>query len=72
MVEEVGRKIRWAESASRNLRRAIASIKDDSPKNARKVKDIILQLVKKLPDNPQYYPPDRFKTDNSGNFRAFE
>ena len=72
MVEEVERKVRWAESARRNLRKAIATIKEDSPKNARKVKITILQMVRKLPENPQYHPPDRFKIDNTGNFRAFE
>jgi len=36
------------------------------------VKDTILFMTRKLADHPEEYPLDKFKKDNSGNYRAFE
>ncbi|MCB9235984.1 MAG: type II toxin-antitoxin system RelE/ParE family toxin [Bacteroidia bacterium] len=72
MVDEVERKVRWANSAASSFKKAIQTIREDSPRNAEKVRQTILLKVKSLPTNPHQHPPDRFKANNEGNFRAFE
>jgi len=32
----------------------------------------IMKAVDELPLNPEKYPPDKYKKDNPGNYRAFE
>ncbi|MBO9684582.1 MAG: type II toxin-antitoxin system RelE/ParE family toxin [Flavisolibacter sp.] len=44
----------------------------DSPQNARKVRDDIIALTRKLPSNPGKYAPDKYKENNDGSYRAFE
>ena len=72
MVENEPLQIIWSPDARRALRKAYERIKEDSPKNAVKVRDTILEMIEQLPNNPNQHPPDRFKLDNSGNYRAFE
>ena len=47
-------------------------IKEESPRNAEKVRDEILATTKMLADHPEMHPPDKFKNENPGNYRAFE
>lgn len=51
---------------------AIRYIAEDSLQNAEKVKEDILGKVAHLAEYPSIYPPDRYKKENDGNFRAFE
>lgn len=72
MVEEETLPIIWAPDAWKELQKAYHRIKEESPKNAIKVRDKILEIIDLLPENPIKYPPDRFKRNNTGHYRAFE
>ncbi len=62
----------WGKDAEGSLQRAYVQILKDSPKNAEKVRDEILLASRKLADYPEAHPPDKFKDQNPGNYRAFE
>ena len=62
----------WNKRADQQLQRAYQDIKEDSPANAIKVRDEILAATRELAEHPEKYPPDKFKRNNSGNYRAFE
>ncbi|MEO6723035.1 MAG: type II toxin-antitoxin system RelE/ParE family toxin [Ferruginibacter sp.] len=47
-------------------------ISEDSPQNALKVISDIVAATEKAITNPEYYNPDKYKTDNDGSYRAFE
>ncbi|WP_394337594.1 type II toxin-antitoxin system RelE/ParE family toxin [Chitinophaga silvatica] len=58
--------------SQKQMRQAFKHISKDSPKNAAKVIEEIVEAVQKATSNPERYSPDKFKTDNDGSFRAFE
>lgn len=62
----------WNKVAEVSLRKAYQRIKEDSPQNAEKVREEVLAATRKLSDHPEIYPPDKFKSQNPGNYRAFE
>ena len=62
----------WDKSAYDALLVAYNYIKEDSISNAIHVLDEILKITRSLPDHPQKYPADKFKSNNSGNYRSFE
>lgn len=62
----------WNKVAEASLKKAYQQIKEDSLKNAEKVRNEILSATRKLADLPEMYPPDKFKKSNPGNYRAFE
>ncbi|MEP7237294.1 MAG: type II toxin-antitoxin system RelE/ParE family toxin [Ferruginibacter sp.] len=64
--------IKWNRAALNQLIKAIEYINDDSPQNAEKVKDDILSEITVLTAHPGKYPPDKYKLNNDGSFRAFE
>jgi plasmid stabilization system protein ParE len=66
------RKILWDKKATTYLKQYIGYIRKDSPQNAEKVKGDILKSIKALAQRPEIHPPDKFKSDNNGNYRAFE
>lgn len=67
------RKISWDKQAVDYLREAIRYIRLDSPQNADKVKEEVLQRIRALPQKPEVHPPDKYKTNNTNNnYRAFE
>ncbi len=68
MVKEV----RWPAKTQRQLEKAYEYILLDSYQNAEKVKADILASTRKLAINPEIHPPDKYKTNNDGSFRAFE
>ena len=72
MVKKSTPEIIWNKKASVYFRKAYDRIKEESPDNAEKVKDGITEIVDSLPDNPEKYPPDKFRKSNPGNYRAFE
>jgi plasmid stabilization system protein ParE len=59
----------WAKLA---LQKAYEYIAKDSIQNATKVRDEIIDISIKLLQHPEMFPPDKYKTNNDGNWRAFE
>ena len=62
----------WDNEAKAQLRKAYNYIKKDSLQSAEKVKKEIAQIAKDLIKNPQFYPPDKYRHNNDGSFRAYE
>jgi plasmid stabilization system protein ParE len=61
----------WDDEARDYFRTAIKYIKKESPQGAKTVKIEILKTVKSIINNPFIFEPDRFRKDNTGDFRAF-
>ncbi len=64
--------LRWDKPAMQDFNDAIRYIAKDSLQNAEKVKRGILGKVTRLAAYPSINPPDKYKKENDGNFRAFE
>lgn len=64
--------VAWSKRAIAELLKAYEYIYQDSPKNAAKVRDEIIDLTIELSKHPEAYPPDKYKKNNDGNWRAFE
>ena len=62
----------WNLRASQDFKKLYSYIHDQSPANAEKVRRGITQIVDNLPKNPEKHPPDKYKKNNPGNYRAFE
>jgi plasmid stabilization system protein ParE len=62
----------WDKEAKAQLKRAYNKILKESYQGAITVRDSILDTVDKIPEQPHRYPADKFKTNNNGNYRAFE
>jgi plasmid stabilization system protein ParE len=61
----------WTKRSQHNIRQAYEYISKDSPKNARKVIEDIAEAAENIAIHPQRYPPDKFKLNNDGSYRAF-
>ncbi len=68
----VTRNIVWRKSARLYLEKAIDYIRQDSVKNADIVAKAILASIDKASRFPEHFPPDKYKHNNTGSFRAFE
>lgn len=66
------RKIVWDKQAIDYFQSAIEYISQESPKNADKVRLEILNKIADLSIRPEIHPPDKFKSNNSGQYKAFE
>lgn len=66
------RKIRWDKPALIYFSEAIRYIRKDSDQNADKVKKEILAKISELSLRPEIHAPDKYKQNNTGNYRAFE
>jgi plasmid stabilization system protein ParE len=66
------RKIRWDKPALIYFSEAIRYISKDSAQNADKVKEEIMEKISELSIRPEIYAPDKYKQNNTGNYRAFE
>lgn len=62
----------WGIHAKKELANIFEYISLESPKNARKVADTIVDLTLSLSQNPLKYPLDKYKKNNDGTWRAFE
>jgi len=62
----------WSNSAKAELKKAYEYMALDSLQNAQMVKNALIDLTIDLPQNPEKYPLDKFKTNNDGTWRAFE
>lgn len=54
------------------MQRAFNFISYDSIQNAEKVRDEIIDHTISLSKQAEIYPPDKYKKNNKGNYRAFE
>jgi plasmid stabilization system protein ParE len=66
------REVRWPPRAQNQLENACKYILQDSYQNAEKVRADILESTRKLATNPEMYPPDKYRKNNDGSFRAYE
>lgn len=66
------RKIVWDKQAINYFRASIEYIHQESPKNADKVRKKILEKISELSIKPEIHAPDKFKSNNSGQYKAFE
>ncbi|MEO8854002.1 MAG: type II toxin-antitoxin system RelE/ParE family toxin [Ginsengibacter sp.] len=64
--------IRWKKSAVSQFAKAVKYIEKDSPINSEKFEKEILKKIDGLLSRPERYPPDKYKTNNDGSYRAFE
>lgn len=62
----------WSKKAKNELQKAFLYILLDSLQNAELVRDDIIDITIDLAKHPEKYPPDKFKKDNDGTWRAFE
>ena len=72
MVEGTKLPIVWDKEAKTQLKKAYNKILEESYQGAVTVRDGILDAVDEIPEQPYRYPADRFKYNNTGNYRAFE
>lgn len=72
MVEKSTLPIIWDKVALKQLKEAYDKIMEDTYKGAVMVRDDIFDAVEKIPEQPNRYPVDKFKNNNTGNYRAFE
>lgn len=68
MVKEV----RWSLTAQKQLAKIYKYILKDSLQNAENVKLKILFSTRRLNEMPELHPPDKYRNNNKGNFRAYE
>lgn len=68
----VTRNIIWDRPARLYLRKAIKYISRDSVKNAGIVINAIFTSIEKASRFPDHFPPDKYKLNNTGSYRAFE
>lgn len=66
------REVIWPARAEKQLNKAYEYILESSYQNAEKVKEAILVSTRKLAKHPEKYPPDKYRKDNDGSFRAYE
>jgi plasmid stabilization system protein ParE len=68
----MARKIIWESQALENIADALEWIGKESIQQAENVEKTILEKIYELPDSPEKYPPDKFRINNEGSYRAFE
>ncbi len=66
------KEIRWPLPAQKQLEDAYQYILSDSLKIAEKVRNDILSSTRRLASNPEMYPPDKYRRNNDGTFRAYK
>jgi plasmid stabilization system protein ParE len=66
------RLIVWNSAALVFLENALERIAAKSPKQAERVEEAVLGKLQEIVRHPERYPPDKYKKNNPGNFRAFE
>ena len=66
------RKIIWDNAAKQFLKEALKYIRQDAPGNATHIAKTIRLKTEELPAHPERYPLDKYRLNNTGNYRAFE
>lgn len=72
MVKKAEPVIVWNKWASIYFKKEYERVKAESYTNAEKVRTGIVRIADSLSVHPEKYPPDKFKRNNPGNYRAFE
>jgi len=62
----------WNQSALVSLENALHRIAIYSVRKAEQVEQAVLSKLQEIVRHPERYPPDKYKKENPGNFRAFE
>jgi plasmid stabilization system protein ParE len=68
----VALEVRWSLTAQKQLLKAYKYILEDSFQNAENVKQKILFSTRRLNVMPEIHPLDKYRSNNKGNFRAYE
>jgi len=68
----VKKKVVWDEQAKASLKETYNYIKKDSPQQAERVRQEILEATKRLSDYSEMHNPDKYRSDKDTRFRAFE
>ena len=66
------RQIVWNKRPTKFLNNVLRRINEESVAQAERIERAIIEAVQSLPKNPEMHPPDKFKKNNPGTFRAFE
>ena len=66
------RKVVWNKRPSSSLNKALKKISEDSYLQAERVEEAIVATLELARQNPERSPPDKFKKENQGSYRAFE
>jgi plasmid stabilization system protein ParE len=64
-------KIRWYEAPKKQFTTAIQYIMDDSVQNAVKIETRLFKKLEAVSKSPTMCPPDKYKINNDGSYRAF-
>lgn len=62
----------WTENSKIQLQKIYFNIAMDSIFQADRVFEKLIESTADLSEYPLKYPPDKYKTDNEGNYRAYE
>lgn len=63
--------IKWSKVAHDEFRVAIEYIMNDSVQNAENLEKKLRNKLHTVLEYPDMYPPDKYKSDNDGSYRAF-
>ena len=66
------RKLVWDHQALVKLEKSLEWISETSVQQAENVEQAILEKIDIIRVYPERHPPDKYKRNNSGNYRAFE
>jgi plasmid stabilization system protein ParE len=69
---EKNRKLIWDQQALSRLEKSLEWISETSIQQAEKVEQAILEQIEIVRLHPERHPPDKYKQNNSGDYRAFE
>jgi plasmid stabilization system protein ParE len=67
----VKKKVVWDRLARASLKEAYTYIKRDSLIQAERVKQEIIASTKKIAEQPEMHPPDKYRKDKDTRFRSF-
>jgi len=62
----------WPEKTIHQLHEIYLYIAEDSILQADRIFNKLVESTSLLPEHPHKYPPDKYKMNNSGNYRAYE
>lgn len=62
----------WTEKTKEQLQEIYLNIAEDSILQADRIFGKLTESTSLLPGHPLRYPPDKYKTDNDGDYRAYE
>ena len=66
------KRVIWPHKVQYQLEEIYKYIASDSYQNAEKVRLDILNSTRKIEENAEMYPLDKYKINNDGSFRAYE